>query len=704
MRNGPPIPDLLNPRSIAVVGASDNPDKAGGRPVSFLKRFGFAGAIYPINPQRAEVQGLPSFASVAALPEAPDLAVIAVGDRDVPAAVAACAKRGVKCAVVLSSGFGETGAAGRAVEDRLVEHARAHGMRLAGPNSQGLANFATGAVANFSTMFVEVPPQDGPVAIVSQSGSASVVPYARLREQGIGVRYVLATGNDADLTVAEFAAAVAADPAIRLILLYFETVKDPAMLARAAAVARARGVPIVALKAGSSASGARVAQSHTGALVSEDRVVDAFFRRHGIWRAADIAAWSNAAALYLCGVAPGAGRLAVLSNSGAICVLGADLAEQARLPLAELAPATSARLAELLPSFANPRNPVDMTGALLGNSPVFGRVIDAVAADEGVDVLLVSLPVAGAGYDLESFARDSARVGQATGRMVIASATQATVRAPFRAAGLPCFEHDVDAIGAVAQVARHRALLSRPPPPPLPLPLPLPPVETSIPPGDARFLSEAASLAALAPAGLPIAPHRVCRSAEAALAAFRALGGPVAVKACSERLPHKSEHGLVHLDVASESRLTEAYAACVAGMRRLGVDGEVIVARMVRGRRELALGARVDPLFGPVVMVGDGGRYVEAMPDFATLIPPFGAEEAAEALRELRIAPLFAGVRGEPPLDAVAVAAAAVALGRFVVAAREHVAAVDLNPLVVGAAGEGAWVVDALVERRPART
>jgi len=692
MRHPRALLELLDPRSIAVVGASDNPDKAGGRPVHFLKRFGFAGRIYPINPQRRAVQGLPSFASLAALPEVPDLAVIAVGGRDVPPAVAACAERGVRCAVVLSSGFGETGAAGRAVEERMVANARAHGMRLAGPNSQGLANFATGAVANFSTMFVEVPPQDGPVAIVSQSGSASVVPYARLREQGIGVRYVLATGNDADLTVAELAEAVVADPAIRLVLLYFETVKDPATLARAAAAARARRVPIVALKAGASARGARVAESHTGALVSEDRVVDAFFRRHGIWRAADIAAWSNAAALYLAGADPGAGRLAILSNSGAICVLGADLAERLQLPLADLAPATSARLAELLPGFANPRNPVDMTGALLGNSPVFGRVLDAVAADPEVDVVLVSLPVAGAGYDLESFARDSARVARTNRPMVVASATQPAVRAPFRAAGLPCFEHDVDAIGAVAQVARHLALVRAP------SPAPLPPLEVALPPGEGRFLSEAASLAALAPAGLPIAPHRVCRSADEALAAFRALGGPVAVKACSERLPHKSEHGLVHLDVATENGLREAYAACLAGMRRLGVAGDVIVARMVRGRRELALGARVDALFGPVVMVGDGGRYVEAMPDFATLIPPFGADEAIAALRGLRIAPLFAGVRGEPPLDAAAVATAAVALARFIVAAQAQVAAVDLNPLVVGETG--AWVVDALVERR----
>ena len=690
-----PLAEILAPRSIAIVGASDNPDKAGGRPVFFLKRFGFAGAVYPINPQRAEVQGLPSFASLAALPEVPDVAVIVVADKDVPAVVAECAERGVKCAIVISAGFGETGAAGLAIQEGMVAHARSRGMRVLGPNSQGFANFATGAIANFATIFGEVAPQDGPVAIVSQSGAATAVPYALLREQGIGVRYVVATGNDADLTVAELAGAVAHDPAIRLILLYLEAVKDPPVLARAAAVARARGVPIVALKAGTSASGTRVAQSHTGALVTEERVVDAFFRRHAIWRAESLHGLANAAALYLASPGIGAGRLAMLSNSGAMCVLAADAAERLRLPIAALAPATRARLAELLPGFANPHNPVDLTAALLGNSPVFGKVLDAVAADADVDTILVSLPAAGKGYDVDAFARDSARVTRAAGRIVTISATQAAVRAPFAAQGLPCFDDDMDAIAAIAQVARHRALMRREPPAPWPT------VEAPIAPGAERFLSEAASLAALVPAGLPIVPHRVCRTLDEALAAFDWLGAPVAVKACSDRLPHKSEHGLVHLDCRADDAVRAAYSACVATMRHLGVEGEVIVAKMVRGRRELVLGAKVDPLFGPVVMLGDGGRYVEAMPDFATLVTPFTAEEVIDALGRLRIAPLLAGVRGEPPLDVAAIAAAAVALGRFIASAQDAVRSVDVNPLVVGGRGDGAWVVDALVERRP---
>src|ERR1700730_15354839 len=213
----------LDPRSVAVVGASENPNKIGGRPIPYLCRFGFRGAIYPINPHRAEVQGHKSYPDLASLPEAPELAVVAVPGQAAGDAVAACAACGVKVAIGMASGFGETGEAGRAQVQVMVARARAAGMRLIGPNTQGLANFGTGAIASFSTMFLESPPKDGPVAIVSQSGAMSVVPYGLLRARGIGVRHAHATGNDADVTAAELARAVVEDPAVELLLLFLES-------------------------------------------------------------------------------------------------------------------------------------------------------------------------------------------------------------------------------------------------------------------------------------------------------------------------------------------------------------------------------------------------------------------------------------------------------------------------------------------------
>ncbi|MGT2492817.1 CoA-binding protein [Cupriavidus basilensis] len=290
---------LFRPRSVAVIGASDNPNKVGGRPIHYLNRFGFEGKVFPVNPAREEIQGHRAYASVQDIGEVPDAVVIAVSGEAALAQVRQCSGIGVKAAVVMASGFGETGEAGRQRQDELVTAANAGGMRLVGPNAQGTANFASGAVLNFSTMFMEVAPADGPIAIISQSGAASVMPYALLRQAGLGVRYLVATGNDADIDACAMAEAVAADPAIRLILVYLESLSSPVRLAAAAAVARQRGAHVVVLKSGSSQRGAVAAASHTGAMVGNDATIDAFLARHGIWRARNMNEFIRATPLYL---------------------------------------------------------------------------------------------------------------------------------------------------------------------------------------------------------------------------------------------------------------------------------------------------------------------------------------------------------------------------------------------------------------------
>ena len=684
----------LDPSSVAVIGASENPNKIGGRPIHYLGRFGFRGAIYPINPHRAEIQGHKSYPDLASLPEAPELAIVAVPGQAAVAAVTACAQRGVKVAVVMASGFGETGPSGQAEERAMVETARAHGMRLVGPNTQGLANFGTGAIANFSTMFLESPPQDGPIAIVSQSGAMSVVPYGLLRARGIGVRHTHATGNDADVTAPEMARAVLEDPAVKLLLLYLESIADAGALAEVAAAARRREVPVVALKAGRTAAGQQAARSHTGALANEDRVVDAFFRQHGIWRARDVPDLVNAVELYLKGWRPEGRRLVTISNSGASCVMSADIAADLGMPLAPLSEETQRELGAVLPGFATVKNPIDITAALLANNHLLGAILPIVGRDPAADLAMIAIPVAGVGYDVEAFARDTAEFTQTTGKPVAMTIPQPSVAAPFRAAGVPVFADETDAIRALDQLARHWALLRRTRAGPMPA------ASVTLPPGAHRFLNEAESLALLREHGIPVVPHRLCRSEAEAREAYRALGPRVAVKACSAEVPHKSEHGLVALGVASEAAATDAFTTQWRKLETLGVprDG-VIVAAMAVAARECALGARLDPVFGPVVMVGDGGKYVEAMPDITVLLPPFSRADVLEALDRLRIAPLFKGVRGEPPLDVEALADATLKLGALIASAQGRIASIDLNPVMVRAHGAGVVVADALVER-----
>ncbi|WPB57341.1 acetate--CoA ligase family protein [Xylophilus sp. GOD-11R] len=692
------LASALAPRTVAVIGASESIHKIGGRPIHYMRQNGFAGRIYPVNPTRTELQGLACYPSLDALPEVPELALVIVSGEKAVETVEDCARRGVKAAIVIASGFGEAGAEGRALQDRMRDAARAAGMRLYGPNTQGLANFGNGAIASFSTMFTEVPPGDGPVAVVSQSGGMSAMAYGLLRGRGIGVRHVHATGNEADVTVADMAWAVAHDPGVKLLLLYLETIADPALLARTAAYARERGLPIVAVKAGRSASGAKAASSHTGSLANEDRTVDAFLRHHGIWRVRDVHAQALAAEAYLAGWRPEGRRLVIISNSGASCVMGADASEDHGLPLAELAPATCAAVAARLPGFATATNPIDITAALLSNSGLFGDVLPAVADDPAADLFFIHIPVAGTGYDVEAFARDTAAFAARTGKPVAVSAWQESVAAPFKRLGVPTFVNENDALGVLAQLAGHTALLQRPPAAwehssrePV----------VALPDGPPGFLNEADSLAALGGWGVPVVPFRLCRSADEARAAFAALGvARVVVKACSRDVPHKSEHGLVALGITSADAAAQEFERQWQQLAAMGVAQEgVVVAAMHRGRHECLVGARHDPVFGPVVVVGAGGRDVEAVQDVAVLLPPFDRAAVREALAGLRMAPYLQGVRGDPALDVDALADVAITVGRAMVAAGGRIASLDANPVMLGAAGEGALVVDALIER-----
>jgi acyl-CoA synthetase (NDP forming) len=680
----------LEPRSIAVVGASDNPHKVGGRPILYMKRYGYRGAIYPINPGRAEVQGLKAYASIGEVPQAPDLAVIAVAGDEAVRAVEDCAAKGVRVAVVMTSGFGEIGAEGQRSQERMAAAARAAGMRLVGPNCQGLANFATGAVANFSTVFNEIEARDGPVAIVSQSGACSQAIYVLARQRGLDVRHVHATGNEADVTVADLAAEIVKEDGVRLVLLYMEAIQRPQILAQAAGFARARDLPIVAVKAGRTASGVRAASSHTGALASEDRVIDAFFAKHAIWRAADPQELVDTGGLYLAGGRPKGRRFVAVSNSGASCVMAADAAEELGLELPQFDEATKARLKKVLPAFATAANPLDVTGGLLNDSGLIGGSLEALGEADACDLLMLAIPIAGAGYDVPRFARDAAAFRSRHGKSIALAAPQPEVRAEFEKLGVPAFAREREAMLALRQLAAHSALLRKKPKAAGAAAAP------AVPRGTERFLDEFESLALLARAGIAVVEHRLCRSEDEARAAFRALGPKVVVKACSSSVPHKTEQGLVRLGVQDEDAVARAFRELKP---RLPAADGVLVARQAAARRELALGARLDPVFGPVVMLGDGGIYLEALKDFRLLLPPFDEADALEALAQLRVAPLLEAQRGKAPLDKAAVARMAVALGDAMLGWGARVASVDLNPVMVLDDGAGALAVDALIER-----
>jgi acyl-CoA synthetase (NDP forming) len=690
---------VLNPKSVAVIGASENENKIGGRPLLYLSRHGFKGKVYPINPKRAEIQGYKAYPSLADVPDAPEAAIVALAGDAAIEAVEQCAQRGVRTTVVMTSGFGETDpVAGKAKEKRMRDAAHAAGMRIIGPNSQGLANFGTGAILSFSTMYIEAPPMDGPIGVVSQSGAMSVVPYGLLRSRGLGVRHSHATGNDADVSASEMASVVAEDPDLKLLLLYLESISDPFFLAETARIAHSRNLPVIALKSGRTAAGQEAAKSHTGALANEDRTVDAFLERHGIWRARDTAELVASAEMYLKGWKPKGRKLVAISNSGAVCVMAADAASSVGMPMAKLAGDTRAELGKILPGFATTTNPIDITAALMTNSGLFSQILPVLARDSAADAFLIGIPVSGKGYDVDAFASDSANFAKATGKPLVVAIPQPNIAARFKEHGLPVFPTEYEAVAALNQFLSHGQLMQAAKA--RHLAATHPPVAGA----EGVMLNEAESLAMLAGAGVPVVGHRLCKTADETAAALAALGGPVAVKGCSADVAHKSELGLVRLGLNDATAVRAAFTDMQKALAAHGArfDG-AIVAKMARGRRELMIGARIDPVFGPVVLIGDGGKYVEAMPDVQLLLAPFSAMDVREALQRLRIAPLLGGVRDEPPLDVEAFCQAVLAIGRLMTQADSGVVNLDLNPVLVGAAGEGCVALDAVVYARPSR-
>ncbi|MDX2376117.1 acetate--CoA ligase family protein [Microbacterium sp. LRZ72] len=687
-----------SPRSVAVIGASNDPDKIGGRPIRYMRECGYDGEIYPINPSRDNVQGIEAYASIDRLPVVPDVAIVAVSGTNAVAQVVRCAELGVKGCLIMASGFGETGEEqGAAWQREMLDAASRTGMRIIGPNSQGLANFATGAVLSFSTLFTEQPPEDGPVAIVSQSGALCSVPYGLLRDAGIGVRYAHGTGNDIDVSAAELAAEVVTDPDVKLLLLYFEDIKDPNALVKMARTALDRDIPVIALMGGRSEDGQRAAASHTGALASEQRVVDSFFEKHGIWRARSTRDLVSAVEFYLRPVKPVGDELAIVSNSGAICVLAADAADAHRLPLAKFSHATRSELTQALPAFASVNNPIDVTAALLTDSSLFGRVLPVLGRDPSTNACLIGIPVSGRGYDVDRFAADATEFEKHSKIPLVLVVPQDRIAQVFRDHGLVVFSDESEAVRALAQYLKHHTLIQQA------RARALGPLVRPTLSAVRGTLNEAESLGLLREIGIPVVEHALVTSADEVAGAIERLGGvPVVIKGCSSDVTHKSELGLVKVGVSTVADAERVVADMFTVMEREGIANEgAIIARMVKGIHEGMLGAHLDPSFGPVVMVGAGGTYIEALPDAEVLLPPFSLEDAMRAIGRLRIAALLGGVRGEAAVDIAAWAAAAVDLGDAIIQERFQISELDVNPLMLlaadGAIQPTVQAVDAVV-------
>jgi len=691
---------FLNPRSIAIIGASGDENKIGGRPIRYLKLAGYQGPIYPINPTRDVVQGLKAYPSLAAVEAEVDLAVIAVPAQDVLAAVQACVAKGVNGAMIFSSGFAEVGPEGAAMQERIVEAARAGGVALLGPNCAGTFNTRVGLLATFTSGIVDKPPRVGSISLVSQSGAFGIHMIVLAAERDLGLSMCLTSGNQTDVDVAEALAYVAEDPDTEVIAICLEGVRNPDRLLAAMEIARRKGKPVIVLKLGRSEAGAKAAASHTASLAGSDQIFEAILRQHHVYRAYSIDELMDVA--YACSLKryPANDKVGIITVSGGVGILLADQVEEAGLQVSEMPAASQAAIKELLP-FAAAGNPVDVTAQVIQQPDLVGPMFEHMLAGGGYGSAIAFFTHIARNKDLfgKLLPHFEAVARRHTDRfLVLSTLAGPEMRQNLERMGYAVFEDPGRAVKAIRALVRFREAFEAEAPE---APLALPAAAQRVQRGATYDEFEAKKL--LAAAGIPCAREEVVASAQAAVEAAGRIGFPLVMKIVSPDIQHKSEIGGVLLNVGSVDDVRQGYATLMdrAQTRAPGARlAGVLLAQQVKGGVETILGVSRDPVFGPMVMFGLGGVFVEVLKDVTFRRAPFGRDEARRMIREVKGYAMLQGVRGAPPADEDALVEALARLSAFAAAQGDALESIDINPFIVLPRGQGAVAVDALVETR----
>lgn len=691
---------LLYPRSIAVLGASDNPLKLSGRPIDYLKRFGFDGRILPINANRDRVQGLPAYRSLSDVDGDIDLAMIMLSADRAAAAVRECGRRGIPAAIVGASGFAELGGQGAVRQRELAAAAAESGVRVLGPNCLGMISLRDRAVPTFTSALDEdarlLP---GPVAFVSQSGAFGGFVFNESQNLGIGISHYLNTGNEVDLSVAELLGGLVETAQTRVLLAYLEGVSHGERLLAVARRAHELDKPIVVVKVGRSAAGALAARSHTASLAGQDSVFDGVARQHSIVRVEGTESMLDAAALFATGRRARGRALTTLTVSGGAGALMADAAAAHGIEVRAWEDPWQRRMAAAIPPYGSPRNPVDLTGSLISEPDILRRALRVAVEHPGTDMIAVLLGCAESCADALIAAVDEAY--QATDRPIVVVWTGGSgrPRQRLRERGLPCYSDPgraAAALGLLADFSLRPAL-------------PQPQRPAGVDPDTARRVVRRARAAGrtqldeheasqlIAAYGVPCADSRVAANAQQAAAAAAELGGPVACKLLSDRISHKSDIGGVRLDLHDPDEVRAAAAELLALAGDAGTTGaRLLVQRMASGDVELIVGSKRDAAFGPVVVVGIGGVLVEVLADSNAAVAPVDHPAARRLLTTLRGSRLLGAVRGRPACDLDAVADVIVRLSWLATDLASELAELDVNPLLVDARRGTVTAVDCL--------
>jgi acetate---CoA ligase (ADP-forming) len=702
------LSSLFNPRSVAVIGASAQGGRATGA-VRNLQELGFTGAIYPVNPKYTEVLGLACYPSLEAISGPVDLVCIGIPSEHIPPVLEEAHRKGVKAAVLFASGYAEAGDVGKARQRELEEFARRTGMLICGPNCLGVLNFNARSCGYSSTSPSAV--QAGDVALVSQSGTIVVAMVRSLR--GIGFSHMVSSGNEASLNTADYLAHLVDDPATRVLAAFLEGIKEPAKFLAVADRALEVGKPLIAVKSGRSAGGSAASAAHTGSLAGSYEVQSAIFRQKGIVHCADLDEFAEAIEMFRVArhipKGPGIGVFGISGGENALVV---DHAEAVGLEVRPLTENGRAKLAKLLPWYARPENPIDPTGALLDNQEIFVQCLQVLAEEPHLDLILISQD-SPAAFDL-TIAKNTVAAARHVGKQIVffnnfSGPWNPEIVKMLRDAGVPYLQGMRESLAAVkAYVDYHArrqeksfAVFQKS-------------ISTSqkqaamqILAGAGPIVTEDASKRLLALYGLPVTPERLVRTKGEAVSAAKELGYPVVAKVVSADLPHKAAAGGVKLDLRIPAEVETAYGQMLDAVKKYSphakIDG-VLIQPMIRSGLEIILGVKRDPQFGPIVMFGLGGIFVEAIRQTSLRLAPISERDAMDMMREVpafgRLIEKFHKNSNTEKL----VVELLMRLSELAADIGDAVEEIDINPVILDPGSEKsagkATVVDALIVSR----
>jgi len=687
---------LMRPHSVAIVGVSPEPGHMGGSVLANLERCCFAGDIHLVSRSRPEINGRACLPSIDALPHGIDVAVLVVPQPAVLDTIAACGRRGVGAAIVFASGFAEMDAAGRAAQEQLGEAARAAGVALLGPNCIGYSSFAVGAALTFE-FNVERPPKGAhpSVGIVAQSGAMSALMRMAFLAKGLGVSCSISTGNEADLTAEEFLAYLIDDDATQVVAMFAEQIRRPQMFLYLAGRAREMGKPIVLMHPGRSQRARTSASTHTGALAGDHAVTIALLRHACVVVIETLEELADTAEL-LARFKPPMSGPGIITNSGAIKGFALEFCDRVGLDVPRLAPATIDALKEALPPFASLDNPLDITAQVLRDLTLWPRTTNALLADPGIGSLCIPMVTGSPAYAMKKVEALMPAIADCGKPVMIATLDDEAPVPPefiaaFRARGTPVFRSPERALRALAHATAYGQALAAPRGDVMDVTAPPLPRRGAVPEYEGK-----AYLAAL---GIPVPAGALARDVDEATRTAARIGYPVALKAQAATLAHKSDAGGVVLNITEDASLAAAWERIAQSIAsaHITLDG-MLVEAMAEPGIEMIVGARRDPHWGPVVLVGLGGIWTEALDDVRLMPPDLPRERIVAEINQLKGARVLHGLRGAPGVDIEALADAAARIGALM-KSRAEIAEIDINPLMVYP--HGVLALDALIVTVP---